>query len=193
MTKQFGTRITCEHCGKQTTVETAFCRWMRSHPKLQPDSSYIVRTDTDHTVLKFMTHVQGERTRDFQLIMDVEIKEHGLAPDRAQRDILEFKKQMTLKNSHNRHGAKTYWTHKLWSFFSWRHVNVRYLGLHTLQFEKTSPIDSRWIKWDGKKITEETLVGILALDLHPDHPHRPMAEFLRDRHRQHKNGLLFEK
>jgi hypothetical protein len=192
MTKPFHVRYTCENCGHQTSAETGFGRWMRHCPKLQPSVAHIVRTDTDHTILRYMTYLQGAKTRDYQLIMDVEVKEFGAEPDRAQADILNFKHQLVTNKSKNRHGAKTDNTYELRSSAAGRKVKVRYLGFHLLQFEKTSPNDSRWIKWDRKEITLDTLVGLLALDLHPDKPHMRMADFLRDRHKQRQAPSLFE-
>lgn len=192
MTKPFSVHYTCENCGHQTSAETGFGRWMRHHPELQPSTAHIVRTDTDHSILRYMTYVQGVKTREFQLIMDVEVKEWGKEPDRAQADILNFKHQLVINKSRNRYGAKTDNTYQLRSSAAGRKVKVRYLGFHLLQFEKTSPIDSRWIKWDRKEITVETLVGLLALNLHPDKPHLPMADFLRDRHKQREAPPLFE-
>lgn len=192
MTKPFSVRYTCENCGHQTSAETGFGRWMRHHPQLQPSVAHIVRTDTDHTVLRYMAHVQGIKTREFQLIIDVEVKEHGAYPDPAQKDILNFKHQLAMKTSRNRHGAKTRWTHKLKSLISGRVVKVRYLGLHLLQFQGTNPKDSAWIKWDGKEITEATLVGLLRLELDPYRPDRIMNELLRDRHDQHEDAPLWD-
>lgn len=188
MTRKFNVYITCQHCGRRTSAETGFGRWMRNHPAL--DSGHgIVRTDTDHTILRYKTHTQG---REFQLILDVEVKENGAYPDPAQKDILNFKHQLAMKTSHNMHGSKTRWTHKLKSLLSGRKVKVRYLGLHLLQFEKTNPHDSIWIKWDGKEITEEVLAGLLSLEIDPYHPDRPMDELLRDRHKQYEEQSLFD-
>lgn len=188
MTKPFNIRYTCQYCGKQTTAETDFLRWMRDHPQLQPSVAYIVRSDMDCIILKFKTHRQG---RKYQLMIILEIKEHGAAPDDAQKDILGFLHQMAIKTSRNMHGAITYCVHKLKTLFSPEKVRVRFLGYHLLQFGRTGPTNG-WVKWDHNLITEETLVGLLALDLHPYYPFRPMDEFLRDRHKQCEEPTLFE-
>jgi hypothetical protein len=160
------------------TAETGFGRWMRANRHLD-SSNGIVRTDTDHTVLRFKTHDQW---RTFQLLMDIEVKEHGALPREDQRDILLFKHQLMSGFGINRNGAKTRLTRKLFSYKTRRWVRVRYLGFHLLRFQKTSPLDSEWIEWDHKQITEEQLVQILALDLDPFNPARPMYDLLRDRH-----------
>jgi hypothetical protein len=141
----------------------------------------IVRTDTDHTVLRYITHMQG---RDFQLIMDVEVKEFGKEPDPSQADILFFKHQIATRTGINMHKSGTVFTHKLQSKYSAKKVSVRYCGLHLLQFEKTNPADSEWIKWNHRKITENTLIELLQFKRNPEQPRRPMIEFLRDRHMQ---------
>src|SRR5262245_49999747 len=181
--KPFRVMNTCEECGHQTPAETAFGRWMRACPKLQTNVAYLVRTDTDHFILKFKTHYQG---REFQLMMLIETKEHGSEPDGAQRDILNFINQLCYKVRRNLEDSKCYPTFELFSTLNKKTVNVRYMGYHLLQFEKTSPYDSKWIKWDRKEISVETLEGILALDLYPDPPYKPMDEYLRDRHKQHR-------
>lgn len=187
MTRKFNVYISCPHCGERITAETAFGRWMRNHPMLDSGNG-IIRTDTDHTILRYKTHNQG---RDFQLIMDVEVKERGARPDKSQADILNFKHQLALKTSHNMHGARTFYTHYLKSSANGRRVKVKYLGYHLLQFENTDPTDG-WIKWDGKLITVGILVGILTFELNPCYPDRPMIEFLRDRHRQCQLPLIIE-
>lgn len=161
-------------------METDFFRWMRDHPELLSDKHGIVRTDMDCIILRYKTHRQG---RKFQLMIILEIKDFGAAPDDAQRDILNFLNQMAMKTSRNIHGAITYCIYKLKTFFSSEKVRVKYLGYHLLQFERTGPTNG-WIKWDRHLITEETLVDLLAMNLHPYYPFRPMDEFLRDRHQQ---------
>lgn len=186
MTRKFNVLYTCQHCGKQTTAETGFGRWMRDHPALD-SASGIVRTDTDHSILRYKTHKQG---RDFQLILDVEVKEFGKDPDAAQKDILLFKHQIANKTGRNMHDAVTRWTHNLKSFITGRRVKVRYLGFHLLQFEKTNPVDSAWIKWDHRRIDEESLVKLLAIEIDP-YTFNPIEECLRDRHAK-KARPLFE-
>lgn len=151
---------------------------MRNHPQLTSESG-IVRTDTDHTILRYKTHDQGRR---FQLMIDVEVKEFGSIPDEAQRDILAMKHQLTFNKGKNRHNARTVITRKVKSIKSRGMVNVRYLGFHLLQFEKTNPQDSQWIKWNYLEISEWKLVGLLALEFDPYNPARTMNELLRDRH-----------
>src|SRR5262245_38814561 len=106
--KPFRVMHTCEECGHQTPAETAFGRWMRANPKLQIGVAHLVRTDTDHFILKFKTHPQG---REFQLIMLVETKEWGSEPDDAQRDILNFIHQLCYKVRRNMHDASIYPTY----------------------------------------------------------------------------------
>jgi len=58
-----------------------------------------------------------------------------------------------------------------------------------LQFEKTCPDDSAWIKWDGKEITPDQLVELLRFEIHPL-TLKPMDA--RDHHRQKSFPLLSE-
>lgn len=159
---------------------------MRAQPELD-SARGIVRTDTDHTVLRYKTHDQG---RDFQLLIDVETKEYGALPRPDQKDILSFKHQLMSTTGRNINGGKTRITRKLFSEMNQRSVRVRYLGYHLLRFEKTSPEDSEWIEWDHKRVSEEQLVELLALNLDPYNLQRPMQELLRDRHAHDQLSFL---
>lgn len=189
MTKEFHVRTTCQFCGKQTTQETAFGRWMRGHPGLL-SSEGIVRTDCDHIILRFKTHMQGDGiktrrlTRNQQLMMIVEVKEHGADSDASQLDILRIFNRIFNQRGVNIHGAKTRKVFKVWSDIAKAKINATFFGIHLLQFENTSPLDSRWIKWNRREIDTGTLIEILAMDRRPDKPHLMMRDFLRDRHRQ---------
>ena len=181
MTKQFNSFYTCGKCGHRTSAETGFGRWMRNLPALDSIQG-IVRTDLDHCILRYKTTIQG---RDFQLLMIVEVKEYGAQPDKSQIDILSFIRQMIEDKGTNMHGAPTVRTHNLISKMrDNRKVSVRFWGVHLLQFEKTNPDDSSWIKWNRKLISKHDLVAVLAMERRPDRPDKMMDEYLRDRHRK---------
>lgn len=187
MTKRFNVQITCERCGHQMPAETAFGRWMRENQQLE-SSNGIVRTDCDHIILRYKTHKDG---RDFQLMMIVEAKEYGREPDPCQTDILSFLAQTLQMRGQQVHGAKTHRSVRLKSRLLNRDVLVRNFGVHLLQFEKTSPKDSKWIKWDRREINPQVLTEILAFDRRPDRPDMKMIEFLRDRHKKPQPPPLF--
>lgn len=188
MTRPFNVTYTCGFCRRQSTMETGFGRWMRNHPALDVTEG-IVRTDTDHVILRYKTYPGG---RDFQLLMLLEVKENGAYPAKNQKDIFSFVNQITIKKGRQINGASTCYTWKLWSHQNGRYVNVRYFGYHLLQFEKTSPLDSKWIKWNGKNIDEGTLVALLAMERVPSDPSRSMTELLRDRHRKCETPFLID-
>jgi len=186
VTRHFNVYYTCGHCNKQSTAETGFGRWMRAQPALDSRKT-IVRTDTDHTILRYMTSGQG---RDFQLMMDIEVKEMGSRPSEVQRDIQNIKHQLMISVGQNRHGARTFNTRKVKSILSNKYVMVRYLGYHLLVFEQTSPADSDWILWDKTIVNEEQLIQLLALEVDPWCPSRSMQELLRDRHSSEKHPFI---
>jgi hypothetical protein len=190
MNKRFNVFNTCPHCGKQMSAETAFGRWMRNNSQLP--SNLIVRSDTDHWILRHHTNNYG---KDVQLLMLLEVKERGAQPDDSQRDLLCFVRQLCERKGKNRHGRKTRQTLLLestgaevgflplcWSRKNRRKVRVKFMGYHLLQFENTDPTDGP-IKWDNHPIEEKTLVGILRMDLEPVPPFHPVRLNLRDRHR----------
>lgn len=187
MTKRFNVQHTCPNCGCQSSAETSFGRWMRANRELDSGSG-IVRTDCDHIICRYKTHTDG---RDFQLMMIVEVKEYGAKPDPCQRDILSFTHQIIIDKGKNIHGEKTHKSKKLYSTMQGKRVLVRHFGVFLLQFEKTSPVDSAWIKWNHEIIDEKTLTEILAMHRRPDKPHLLMDEFLRDRHRKKEQMTLF--
>jgi hypothetical protein len=182
MTREFNVYHHCPKCGESFPAETDFGHWMRKN-KLLDSCQGIVRTDTDHTIVCYKVHKQG---RKFQLIMDLETKEFGAKPTICQQDIISFKTQLALSKGKNLNGATTYTTHKLRSELQQCRINARYYGFHVLQFEKTSPDNSEWIKWDYKPISSLTLTDLLRFERHPFYPDRSLMQFLRDRHQQPK-------
>jgi hypothetical protein len=186
MTRKFNIHYTCQTCGAMATAETGFGRWMRNNPRLD-SASGIVRTDLDHVILRYMTTFQK---RDFQLMMIVEVKEYGKEPDAAQVDILSFLRQLAEFKGTNMHNFPTVQCVKARSKMTGRDVRLRFFGVHLLQFEKTNPMDSLWIKWDRKIITPAQLEDILAMNVRPDDTSKPMIDYLRDRHRAPREQLL---
>ena len=178
MTKKFNVRYTCPHCGKQASAETAFGRWMRNEPRLDSGDG-IIRTDCDHIICRYKTAMDG---RKFQLLMIVEVKEYGAEPDESQRDLLLLTHQSLFVRQRNMYDAPTVRSLKLYSVRNNTHILARHFGVFLLQFEKTSPCDSAWIKWNRAIIDERTLIEILSFHRRPDRPAELMEVFLRDRH-----------
>ena len=187
MTKQFNVKYTCEHCGKQSTQESAFGRWMRNNPKFGSTIPGIVQSDLDFVILR---HTTTRWNRDFQLMQTVEVKEHGTEPDICKKDILHFFRQLVRVTRKNMHDATTDTTIRAYSKKNRRDVLLRFLGVHLLQFQNTGPDDSDWISWDNKRVTLQTLEELIVMDRHPYYIDRMMDEFLRDRHRKDRNLLL---
>jgi len=193
MTRKFNIKYTCQHCGKQTTAETDFGRWMRNHPDLDVVNG-IVRTDMDHIILRYKTSLDQ---RDFQLMMVVEVKERGAESDPCQIDILSFlrqaieRKQLNMYQRVRKDKKGGVGCLQLYSKLNHRWVRFRFFGVFLLQFENTGPANSKWIKWNRQPITEGDLVGLLAMERHPLFIHKNMIEFLRDRHAKDPNPDLF--
>lgn len=185
MTRHFNVHYTCQYCGKQSSAETAFGRWMRAQSQLD-SRDCIVRTDTDHTILRYRTRKDG---RDYKLVFNLEVKEWGSYPDPSQKEILAINHAFTIRKGKNMHGHPTQ-TAQWIRLPNGNRARVRHYGYHLLQFEQTGPEDSAWIRWDKKEITEDQLLKLLRFDLNPDDPRRPMDEFLRDRHAQKELPFL---
>ena len=186
MTRPFNVQYSCSHCGKRSTAETAFGRWMRNNAALDSVTG-VVRTDLDHIICRYTTSLQG---RDFQLMMVIEVKEHGAEPDACQTDLLSFLRQLAERKSVNMHGAQTIPPIRVHSKMIGRKVLLRWFGVHLLQFQNTDPVNSVWIKWNRKTISPQLLTALLAMERHPLFTDMPMIEYLRDRHASRVQSCL---
>jgi len=180
MTRGFQERTDCEHCGRTTTKETAFGRWVRKNELLDSDNGYSA-CDHDLRWHKFRT----ERGREFQLYMNIEIKSFGAEPTRSQEDTMHIENQL-MRNRRQTSTKKLRWQAgtsvlEVYSSMIRRRVWVRHFGVHLLRFSGQGPEDSDWIIWDKRKIDLATLVGLLKFDLDPD-TLRPMD--FRSHHRK---------
>jgi hypothetical protein len=153
-----------------TTAETGFSRWMRSRKDLDSEMG-VVCCDMDYPVLRYKTACG----RTVQCVMFVEVKTHGKEPDLWQQDLLCFMDQFlnnrrttpTKKNLKRQAAlART----KVYSAKLKTDVTCWAFGGYLLQFEKTGPDDSDWIKWGPRRreITEDQLAALLRFDLDPD-------------------------
>lgn len=172
MTRVFNAQHHCPNCNTWQTQETAFGRWIRNNPKLQSSNGYAV-TDVDGYVHEYKTihQFKNEYSRDFQLIMDIEVKTRGADLTESQRDTLHIRNQF-FRNRNQTPTKKLQFQAvsavEVFSIMNGRRVLVRAYGVHVLRFSGLGPDDSEWIKWDGKEISAEQLTEILAFNLDPD-------------------------
>lgn len=181
MTRPFLQQFHCPNCKTWNASETLFSRWLRDHEELRSTDGYGI-TDIDYLVHKFRTH----KGRDFQLIMQVEVKTLGAPMRDSQRDSLHIHNQLIRNRRETptkrlKHQSGTAPMNVV-SLMSREFVRVMHFGVHSLQFEGLGPQDSKWIKWDLKEVNEETLTKILRMDVDPD-TLKPMSEVLRSHHR----------
>ncbi|NBW15698.1 MAG: hypothetical protein EBR82_47700 [Caulobacteraceae bacterium] len=177
------------------TIETAFGRWLRARPDLRSEDGINV-FDEDHFCDRRVVHKFNENgDRSAQCYMTIEVKEYGAFPSDAQRStfsILSGYLKNFFGNRNTRRGATRDIAgkrKKVWDAVFKRWVRVRHYGYHLLQFEKTSPEDSAWIKWDCKEITADQLVALLRFDIHP-FTFQPLDA--RDRHKQKSFPLFLD-
>jgi len=185
MTLKFNVKYQCSYCNNQTTAESGFSRWMRNERSLDSKQGIVV-TDLDYIVLRYETHPQG---REFQLMMFVEVKEFGSMLTKCQRDILSLFQQLTVSKTKNIHGSRGIRPKKIHSKMKNSFINLKFFGIHLLQFEQTNPMDSEWIKWNNRKVGVEKLIEILNMKVHPELIYRSMDEFLRDHHKQNHSQI----
>lgn len=196
MTRPFSQRMQCPNCRTEVTIETALGRWLRAHPGLRSEDGLNIY-DADHSVERRIVHKYKDGgDREAQCFMEVEVKEYGALPTAAQRSTMQILSDFwknTIGNMYSSRGAsrdRSGRPRKIYDRQFGRFVYVRHYGIHLLQFEKTSPDDSEWIKWDGVQVTSEQLVSLLRFDIHP-YTLNPLSA--RDRHARQKYYPLFSR
>lgn len=175
MVRTFDTLVKCPTCGHSHTAESAFERWMRDNPALDPRMAGIVRFDCDILLHKFMTYEDKRGIRDVQGLMFIEVKCFGAGLRDAQRDTLSMLSQVLRNRKANMHSQKR-GPHatdhippaKTFSKMFNRWVEMRMFGGHLLQLETDDPVTSNWMMWDNKKIDIELLTQILRFEIDPD-------------------------
>jgi hypothetical protein len=193
MTRPFCQRMECPSCRTEVTIETALGRWLRGQPRLRSEDGINIY-DADGSIERRLVHRYKDGTsREVQCFMEVEVKQYGASPTPAQTSTLQILSDYlknTIKNVNSSRGASGDRSGK-WRQIHDRQFNrwiwVRHYGIHLLQFEKSGPEDSSWIRWDGVDITGDQLVGLFAFDLHP-YSLRPLSA--RDRHARVRRPLL---
>lgn len=173
MTRPFNAQYHCNVCKTWQTQETAFGRWIRNNAKMSSNDGYCV-VDLDMTISEFKTVHQFKTaySRDFQLMMDIEIKTMGADLSPAQRDTLHIRNQLMRNRRQTptkdlvfQAGAPPL---DVFSVMNSRKVKVRCYGVHLLRFSGLGPDDSEWMLWDQRPITIDQLTGLLRFDIDPD-------------------------
>ena len=168
MTKQMKQHIDCPHCGRSIPEQDNFQAWVKGHPELDSCRIGITVSDVDLIIHRFKV----DHCRDCQYIMMVEKKCYGKEPEDWQRDTLNIVGQFLRNDKKTPYKGRRAQVEnrscKVYSTIKKRDIIVKAFGYHLLQFQKTSPGDSEWIKWDKKKVTEDVLVSLLRFDLHPE-------------------------
>lgn len=172
MTKPFNATFHCNNCKTWQTQETEFGRWIRNNPLLKSSDGYAV-TDLYMTVneYKIVHQFKCNYRRDFQLMMDVEVKTMGADLSQSQRDTLHIRNQFFRNRRQTPTKELRYQAGnaiEVFSVMSGKLVKVRAYGVHLLRFSALGPDDSDWIKWDQKEITVDQLTGLVRFDLDPD-------------------------
>jgi len=169
MTREFYTKFHCSNCGCLTVAETGFSQWIRSRKDLDSRDGHVV-ADMDYLVHRYRT----ELGRDFQCLMLLEVKTRGAEPSPSQKDTLLIFDQLFK----NRRGTPTKdapfqaigATTTVVSALNRKRVTLKAFGCFVVQFEKTGPLDSEWIKWGPRRevISVDQLAGLLRFDIDPD-------------------------
>ncbi len=168
MTEQMRQHIACPYCGKSIPTQDDFSEWIRNCKELDSRFIGIGVSDIDLIIHRF----KFDNDRSYQCIMLVEKKSHGASPKLSQRDTINIFGQFM------RNDKKTFFKGrraqaenrpcKVYSSANKKRITVKAFGYHLLQFEKTDPDNSLWIKWDKKEISKQQLIQLLRFDISPE-------------------------
>lgn len=117
---------------------TEFGLWLRNQPQLESS-----RFDAENLDYIWFAYRNG-------WLITVEEKRHGASPSNAQNDTHSIVKQMLENASGNEY--KTMRGKR----------KIEYRGHYLIQFEKTNPDDSKWIKINGVECTKMELIFLLV-------------------------------
>lgn len=193
MTRPFSQRMQCPTCRTEVTIETGFGRWLRRNPRLRSEDGTNIYDEDGSIERRIVHHYKDGGERGVQCFMSVEVKEYGAVPSQAQQSSLQLLSDYlknTFSNMHNNRGAAHSLVGKCQKVYDRRFerwVWVRHYGIHLLQFEATSPDDSKWIKWDNVEITADQLASLFLFEIHP-YTLQPLSA--RDRHKRPTYPLL---
>lgn len=192
MTRQYTQQFHCPNCKTWHSSETLFGRWIRNCKDLDSRLGFSV-SDQDYWIHRYKTHTDSIGTREFQLLMLVEIKTFGAELSDAQTDTLHMANQL-MRNRTQTPTKDLKWQagqapQAVYSAMLKRNVEMRAYGMHVLTFSHLGPDDSEWMRWNRTPIDEQQLIGLLRFDLDPDTlgpldlrrhhaaPHRSLALF----------------
>lgn len=166
--------------------ETAFGRWIRSHPDLDSIRERLSVTDSDYWIHQYRAHSDKVGSRAVDSIMLVEVKTHSRGMPMAQRDTLHLVNQLLRLANGRRDGRRRYV--RLKSSKVGEKRIVRCFGVHLLVLSGDDPTNSDEILWDGRRVDVDLLVALLRFERDPDHPQK--AEFQFRRHHTSKKAQI---
>jgi len=171
MTRPYTQQFHCPNCKTMHTAETLFGRWIRNCKSLDSRLGYSV-SDQDYWIHRYKTNTDSIGTREFQLLMLVEIKTFGTELSDAQTDTLHMANQLMRNRMQTPTKDLRYQAGEapleVYSAMLRRVVQMRAYGMHVLTFSHLGPDDSEWMTWDRQQITEDQLIALLRFDLDPD-------------------------
>lgn len=159
-----------------------FSKWLNAQPGLQP-SDGINATDIDKVIHRYCHWNNGQKCRDVQCMLFLEVKAMGAAVRPNQADTMYhvhqaittqlFPWQSTDESGRfvvghpaNNRRAK--------AVIAGKTVEMKVLGHFCLRMSGTRPDNSEWMEWscgpkwnEGKRITLEQLQKLLRFELHP--------------------------
>lgn len=146
-------------------AKTPFSAWTRTNPRLHSYATGLAIYDFDWIVRKRWVEIGDQRRHDLQYVMCIEEKRGGeRLMDSFQRDSIYILNQILTSVTTTLTEPTTF---NVVSPTTREPLMVRYFGYHILRFEKSGPLDSEWIMWDGKAISLSQLERLLLFDLSP--------------------------
>jgi hypothetical protein len=157
MVRRFDQNVVCSKCGKYTTAESGFERWLRNYPPLVQNQS-IARFDLDVLLHRYM---MDNGARDIQAMFFIEVKTNNSEMTPSQHDTLMMFDQLLRYDM----------PRSVFSTFRQRDITLWGFGAHFLTLEGLEVKDDERMTWDDKyDITIDQLAALLEFELHPDNP-----------------------
>jgi len=144
---------------------SGFAEWTRTVRDLDSRDAGVCNTDIDwiwHQYKEPSDNIADSRRVNHVLF--IEEKSRGASQSVAQRD--------TMKQIHQIFFKKL--TRRMFRVTNDRgqEIWLKFWGWFTLEYDGSDPQRSNMIRWDGRQITLQELIGILRFDLRPDNLER---------------------
>lgn len=134
-----------------------FGEWMRTNPALDSRTNGLTVVDIDWCVHQYATH----GSRAVQNFMFIEEKRYAEIVRPHQMDTIKTINRFFVPS------GRAALSRRVESHMARGAVLVRFWGFHLLEFEKSGPEDSKWIRWNRAEVLPTMLEELLTFRRNP--------------------------